>query len=33
MGDIRGGGFSGHDFLARRLLREIIRAAWQAAVI
>ena len=28
MGDNRGGGVSGHDFFARRLLRQITGAAW-----
>jgi hypothetical protein len=33
MGDNRGGGCSGHDFFARRLLRQIIGAAWEAAIL
>jgi hypothetical protein len=28
MDDIGGGGFSGHDFFSRRLLRKITGAAW-----
>jgi hypothetical protein len=31
MGDNRGGSFSGYGFFPRRLLRQIIGAAWKAA--